>query len=266
VAVVNPKDGQRALHIAAAYNYPEVVVRILLEGESTRVRDRRGKSPIDYAQGELVRWILRQFEGREPKLDAAVRKHRDRSFEPVLLQTEGASLEVKELYLQYARQLDDGRLHEEVMRLARLMSSQDIVEESRTSILQRFNIARFLLARSDAPIALEAIRQETDTSVHVGLVLLGLKVDNLEYKSGELLRVNGHDVLAEVDRAIHIAVQSSQTFDVTEFEQIMEDVCDLVHGRSVRQASGVMGSHATDSAMEQIDKVDDYGKEETLEL
>ncbi|CAK0873204.1 unnamed protein product [Prorocentrum cordatum] len=74
VGVVSPADGQTALHIASGYGYPEVVARILREGGSADVPDRRGSLAADYAKSALIARLLDRFRGREPRLDRAVRE------------------------------------------------------------------------------------------------------------------------------------------------------------------------------------------------
>ncbi|CAE8681824.1 unnamed protein product [Polarella glacialis] len=97
VAVASPADGQTALHLAAAYDFPEVVARILMSfGGRTDVRDHQGNVALDYARGRLTRWLLGRFQGRDPELDAVVRSASPNELEHLLSAT-AASPEVQEL-------------------------------------------------------------------------------------------------------------------------------------------------------------------------
>lgn len=231
VAVASPRDGQTALHIASAYDYPEVVARILLHGGSTEVVDRRGHMPLEYARGDLTRWLLNRFQGRDPRLDALVRAHSGKEaespglgLEARVLAAAGPGLEVKRLYADYARRHAEGSLQEEAAQLAKELSSADTPREAKAAALRRFSICRFLLAGSDAPVAVEAMMKKTETSVHVGLALLGIRVESLQFKAGAHLRVNGHDVADLVSRVVQAALQSAQQGDAGDFEAVLGDL------------------------------------------
>jgi len=236
VAVASPVDGQTALHIAAAYDYPEVVARILREGGSTNVQDQRGNLPINYARGDMTRWVLGRFQGREPKFDSVVRKNRGKTLTEILSKIEGAPVDAKMLYTSYARLYDDGELADEAGRLAQQLSSKSISAAAREESLQHFAVARFLLAGGDAPLAVEAIMKKTKDAVAVGLALLDIPVDDLEYNPGhgsvaEVLKINGRDALASVNAAVQGAMRSAGQGNADEFEQAVAKVRDIAAGR-----------------------------------
>ena len=50
----------------------------------------------------------------------------------------------------------------------------------------RLNVKRFVLAgASDLPIAIEALLQDKEQSMHLALILLGLQPKNISYQAGK---------------------------------------------------------------------------------
>lgn len=255
IAVASPADGQTALHIAAAYDYPEVVARIMREGGTTNVWDKRGNLPVNYARGDMTRWVLGRFQGREPKLDAAVRKNRGKALTEILSEVKGVPADAKRLYTSYAHLYDAGELADEAGRLAQQLSSKSTAAGDREDALQRFAVARFLLAGGDAPLAVEAVMKKTKAAVAVGLALLNIRVDELEYNPGhgsvsEVLKINGRDALASVNAAVQAALRSAEQGNADEFEQAVAEVRDIAAGRrkSDTHTKGVLeGDSAAES-------------------
>ncbi|CAJ1368349.1 unnamed protein product [Effrenium voratum] len=200
VGVVSPLDGQSALHIAAAYSYASIVARIVLQGAATDLRDRAGNTPLDYARGE-VRWLLHRFYGRDPRLDTIVRSELQNT-KKALSQIYDAEVDdaKKKVYLRHLALAEDtGQLAAEVARLAKRAKESDV---------QRFNVARFLLAGSDLPIALEAMLQRTEMSMTVGLVLLGLRPKEVVYKpKNQVLQVDGKHLFFRVELLLKTATE-----------------------------------------------------------
>ncbi|CAJ1444299.1 unnamed protein product [Effrenium voratum] len=200
VGVVSPLDGQSALHIAAAYSYASIVARIVLQGAATDLRDRAGNTPLDYARGE-VRWLLHRFYGRDPRLDTIVRSELQNT-KKALSQIYDAEVDdaKKKVYLRHLALAEDtGQLAAEVARLAKRAKESDV---------QHFNVARFLLAGSDLPIALEAMLQRTEMSMTVGLVLLGLRPKEVVYKpKSQVLQVDGKHLFFRVELLLKTATE-----------------------------------------------------------
>lgn len=201
VVVASPADGQTALHIAAAYDYPEVVARILREGGSTAARDRRGRTPLDYSHGELTKWLLLRFHGREPRLDAAVMSHPHGGLEAALAAVDGVPAEAGELYLRYARRRAAGSLRPEVARLSRVLSAGELPAAKQDMLVRRLAVAGFMLS-GNTYTAADAMLMMTEKAMHAALALLGTPVRGIEYRPKQVLKLNGQDMLAPVNRAL----------------------------------------------------------------
>ena len=159
MAVTNPRDGQSALHIASAYDYAEVVARVLREGGEMDLKDRRGITALEYARGSLTRFVLARFKGRDPKLDAVVRSNPAGDFAKLFAEVQNVPDRTRGIYIKYAGYRDAGTLAARAATFAERLKKDSARKEDRDADMQRFAIARFLLAGSDAPMAVEAMMQ-----------------------------------------------------------------------------------------------------------
>lgn len=234
VGVQNPMDGQTALHLAAAYDYPGVVVRILREGGATGVRDRRGNLAQDYARGQLVAFLLQRFHGREPRLDAIIRQAHSPGADLAarLSAARDVPMEAKDLYVQLSEAHDEGRLLAELQTVTGKLRDRGTPQREVDELARRFAIGRFILAGSDEPLAVEAIMQKTKASMEVALVLLDVRVDALEYIPSKKLLINGHDALDAVHNAILAAHKSAEVGNRLDFDEAVSRIRDIARGRS----------------------------------
>eukprot|EP00811_Abedinium_folium_P033795 NODE_6730_length_1644_cov_5.154911.p1 GENE.NODE_6730_length_1644_cov_5.154911~~NODE_6730_length_1644_cov_5.154911.p1 ORF type:complete len:240 (+),score=96.80 NODE_6730_length_1644_cov_5.154911:671-1390(+) len=238
------------MHIAAGYMYPFVAARILREGGSADALDNLKKSPHDYAPG-LTEWVLSRFQGREPKLDAIVKKHKG-SYEdmiPLLRGVKGLNKTVQEMYVSAAYHHD--RLGREIVNLMHQLA-EEIPEPQRVKLMQRFNIARLIISRSEAPIAVEAMKKDDEDAMHLGLVLLGVKVNTFKYKPDKKLKINGRDALEQVQRAVK-AGTTQDGGGPRAFNRAVQVIRDIAEG-----------SHADSDDIEGmfVEDEDDSGKDE----
>ena len=98
---------------------------------------------------------------------------------------EASSKEAKEVYQRALRSYDKGTLLEELS--ATLKSASKSASSERD--VSELNVKRFVLAgASDLPIAIEAMRQDSEESMRVALILLGLQPKNVSYGPGKAPR------------------------------------------------------------------------------
>lgn len=241
VDVVNPGDGQTALHLAAAYDYPEIVARILREGGSTRVRDRRGKTALDYARGKLTAFLLQRFAGRDAKLDAIVQANAGKELAPLLKEARNAPDDAKETYVKMAQLHDEGKLVPAVGVITNKLRDKDTDSKSVEGLAIQFAIGRFMLAGSDAALAVEAMIKKTKPSMEAGLVLLGVHVESLEYIPKKRLTINGHDAMEAVLHTVKAAHRSAQVGNMDAFDDEVAKLRSIALGRprEVPDAEGI---------------------------
>lgn len=65
-------DGQTALHKEAAFNKPEIVYALLQRGANPNAKDKFLRSPLDYAENDRIKQILREAGSQEITTGAAL--------------------------------------------------------------------------------------------------------------------------------------------------------------------------------------------------
>merc|ERR1719454_2734576 len=89
--------------------------------------------------------------------------------------------------------------------------------------------------------------QKTEAGMHVGLILLGVRVQSLEYTPMKSVKINGNEVFQLVNGVVQAAIRSSQTQDASDFEALVENLKDAAEGRPLKDHAGSRGGTGGDS-------------------
>ena len=69
---IKDRKGETALHKAALWGHRQVVARLLEAGADPKAKNARGQTPVDLAQGEEVKEVLRKAAEDRPAVAAAL--------------------------------------------------------------------------------------------------------------------------------------------------------------------------------------------------